>query len=108
VGRPISEKVAQLMKECSSRIFIFTGDKETTNPKGEKSIRPSDNVVFELGAGTILYGKKIVIFREDSVPFGSDLTAYGHITYEKDRLNTKTLELMIELIALSLVKFTPI
>jgi predicted nucleotide-binding protein len=107
MGRPISEKVAQLMRECSSGIFIFTGDEETTNAKGEKTTRPSDNVVFELGAGTILYGTKIVIFREDGVIFGSDFTAYGHITFEKDRLNAKTLELMRELIALGLVKFAP-
>ena len=107
MSRPISEKVAQLMRDCSSGIFIFTGDEETTNAKGEKITRPSDNVVFELGAGTIIYGTKIVIFREDGVTFGSDFTAYGHITFEKDKLNAKTLELMRELIALGLVKFAP-
>jgi hypothetical protein len=107
MGRPISEKVAQLMRECSSGIFIFTSDEETTNAKGEKIWRPSENVVFELGAGTVLYGSKIVIFREEEVTFGSDFTAYGHITSEKDKLNAKALELMRELIALGLVKFAP-
>jgi predicted nucleotide-binding protein len=69
--------------------------------------RPSDNVVFELGAGTVLYGKKIVIFREDGVSFGSDFTEYGHITFEKDKLDAKGLDLMKELIGLGFLAISP-
>ena len=54
-GRPISEKVAELMKECSSAIFIFTADEECVLQDGTKTYRPSDNVVYELGAASILY-----------------------------------------------------
>jgi len=106
-GRPISEKVAQLMRECTSGIFIFTADEETTDVQGEQVLRPSDNVVFELGAGIVLYGEKIVIFREDGVSFGSDFTAYGHITFEKDKLEAKAFELMKELIGLGFLQVTP-
>jgi len=106
-GRPISAKVAQLMRECTSGIFIFTADEETTDAQNNKILRPSDNVVFELGAGTILYGEKIVIFREEEVSFGSDFTAYGHITFEKDKLDAKAFELMKELIGLGFLQVTP-
>lgn len=106
-GRPISAKVAQLMRECTSGIFIFTADEETTDAQNNKILRPSDNVVFELGAGTILYGEKIVIFREEGVSFGSDFTAYGHITFEKDKLDAKAFELMKELIGLGFLQVTP-
>jgi predicted nucleotide-binding protein len=106
-GRPISTKVAQSMRNCTSGIFIFTADEETVDPQGNKVLRPSDNVVFELGAGTILYGDKIVIFREDGVSFGSDFTDYGHITFEKDKLDAKAFELMKELIGLGFLQVTP-
>lgn len=106
-GRPISAKVAQLMRNCTSGIFIFTADEETVDSQENKVLRPSDNVVFELGAGTILYGDKIVIFREDGVSFGSDFTDYGHITFEKDKLDAKAFELMKELISLGFLQVTP-
>ncbi len=106
-GRPIAEKVAQLMRECTSGIFIFTADEETTDVKGNKVLRPSDNVVFELGAGSLQYGDKIVIFREEGVDFGSDFTSYGHITFEKDKLDAKALDLMKELIGLGFLQVTP-
>ncbi|WP_019178632.1 TIR domain-containing protein [Methanomassiliicoccus luminyensis] len=106
-GRPISDKVAQLMKECSSGIFIFTADEETTGSQNIKVLRPSDNVVFELGAGIVLYSDKIVILREEGVSFGSDFTGYGYITFEKDKLDAKAFELMKELISLGFLQVTP-
>ena len=106
-GRPIGDKVAELMQECTSGIFIFTADEECSDGKGNKVLRPSDNVVFELGAGTLLFGTKIVIFREEGVDFGSDFTDYGHITFDKDKLDAKALDLMKELIGLGFLQVTP-
>jgi len=37
-GRPVGDKVASLMKQCTSGIFIFTADEETTDSKGRKVI----------------------------------------------------------------------
>ncbi|MEE9282927.1 MAG: TIR domain-containing protein [Nitrososphaerales archaeon] len=107
VGRAISSKVAQIMESCTSGIFIFTGDEEFTNPEGTSVSRPSENVIFELGAGTILFKGKIVIFREEGVSFGSDYTDYGHITFEKDKLDAKAFELMKELIGLGFLQVNP-
>lgn len=106
-GRAISSKVAELMRASGSGIFLFTADEETIDAHGNKVMRPSDNVVFELGAGTVLYGDKIVILREEGVSFGSDFTDYGHITFEKDRLDAKALDLIKELIGLGFLQVTP-
>ena len=97
-GRVISDKVIQLMRQCTSGIFIFTGDEETKDVEGKTILRLSDNVIFELGAGIMQYGDKIVIFREEGISFGSDFTSYGHITFEKDKLDAKGLDLVKELI----------
>ncbi len=106
-GRPISKKVMELMENCTSGIFIFTADEETTDSEGKTVLKPSDNVVFELGAATMQYKDKIVIFREDGVSFGSDFTDFGHITFQKDKLADRAFELMKELIALGFLQVTP-
>ncbi len=105
-GRPVSQKVSELMHECSSAIFIFTKDEETKDSDGNVVYRPSDNVVFELGAASVLYGKKIVIFKENGVSFGSDFKALGYIPFDTDQLGAKTVELMKELIGFGLLKIS--
>jgi len=105
-GRPVSQKVADTMMECSSGIFIFTGDEKLLDPQGKEIFRPSENVVFELGAGSVLYGKKIVIFKEEGVTFPTDFKEIGHISFETDRLDSKTPELMKELIGFGILKIS--
>jgi predicted nucleotide-binding protein len=106
-GRPISQKVADTMTSCSSAIFIFTADEEVTDSEGSKTYRPSDNVVYELGAAGVLYGKNIVIFKEEGVTFASDFSDLGYIHFEKDNLQAKTTDLLVELIGFGLLKITP-
>jgi predicted nucleotide-binding protein len=105
-GRPIGEKVAEEMKRCSAGIFIFTADEKSLDETGKESWRPSMNVVYELGAGSVLYGRRIVIFREEGVDFASDFRDFGYITFEKNKLDAKGLDLLKELGALEIIKFT--
>lgn len=107
VGRPISQKVADTMKNCTSAIVIFTADEEYTDTKGNKVFRPSDNAVYELGAASILYGKKIVILKEEGVTLSSDFSDLGHISFEKDRLDAKATDLMKEFLGFGLLKVIP-
>jgi len=46
-GRPISVKVADLMKNSTSGIFIFTADEKTIDQEGKEIWRPSQNVVHQ-------------------------------------------------------------
>jgi len=103
-GRPISEKVAETMKECTSGIFLFTGDEEVYDKSGGPLLRPSGNVIYELGAASVLYGKNIVIFKEEGVDFPTDFRDIGHITFEKNKLDAKTSELFRELIEFGILK----
>lgn len=103
-GRPISEKVAETMKACSAGIFIFTSDEEFTDASGEVVFRSSQNVVYELGAASLLYGRKIVILKETGVNFPSDFSDLGWIEFEKDSLDAKAMDLLKEMIALDALK----
>lgn len=106
-GRPISAKVAELMKNSTSGIFIFTADEKITDQEGNEIWRPSQNVVYELGAASVLYGNKIVIFKEKDVSFASDFSDLGYISFDKDQLDAKAADLMLELINLGFMQLTP-
>lgn len=108
-GRPISKKVAELMQdECSSGIFIFTADerflREQGNGATEEVWRPSENVVYELGAASILYENRIVIFKEKGVSFPSDFSDLGYIEFEKDQLVAELGSLFSELVGLDILE----
>ena len=103
-GRPISEKVADTMRQCSAGIFIFTADEHFENHTGETVSRPSQNVVYELGAASLLYGRKIVILKEAEVTFPSDFSDLGWIEFDKDALDAKAMDLLREMIALDAVR----
>lgn len=108
-GRPISKKVADLMElECSSGVFIFTADerflRETADGTTEEVWRPSENVVYELGAASILYDNRIVIFKEKSVSFPSDFSDLGYIEFEKDQLVAELGNLFSELVSLDILE----
>jgi hypothetical protein len=102
-GRPISAKVATLMKSCTAGIFVFTKDESFTNANGEEIWRPSENVVYELGAGNIEWGSKIIVLKESGVNFASDYQDIGYITFEGS-LSAKALEVIRELIGLGIVQ----
>ena len=103
-GRPISAKVAETMHQCSAGIFIFTADEQLKNRDNEIVSRPSENVVYELGAASLLYGRKIVILKEVGVSFPSDFRDLGWIEFEEDALDAKALDLLREMIALEALK----
>ncbi len=103
-GRPVSQKVAQLMKECSAGIFIFTPDEVFTNDKGETIYRPSENVIYELGAGAVLWGGKIVILKEETVFFPSDYSDLGYVAFSMANLASIQSNLLMELIGLDFVR----
>ena len=107
-GRPISRKVAELMNECSAGIFIFTKDEEffrlNETKEYEEVWRPSENVVYELGAENILWERKIIIVREEGVNFPSDFSDLGYITFKDGEIASKALEILKELIALDLIR----
>jgi len=102
--RPISQKVAETMHECGAAILIFTADEEFTDKDGNTVFRPSENVVYELGAASVLYGSRIIIFRDSRVQFPTNFRDIGYISFEPGQLGAKVNELFRELIGFGLIK----
>jgi predicted nucleotide-binding protein len=86
LGRPISGKVRGIMESCNCAILIFTADEEFQDKEGNSIWRPSENVVFELGATGYLYDNRIVIMKEDGVTFPSNFSDIGYVSFEKDKI----------------------
>jgi hypothetical protein len=75
-----------------------------TNDKGETIYRPSENVIYELGAGAVLWGGKIVILKEETVFFPSDYRDLGYVSFSMGNLASIQSNLLMELIGLDFVR----
>ena len=83
LGRPIGGKVKEIMESCNCAILIFTADEEFQDKEGQSMWRPSENVVYELGASGYLYGSRIVILKEEGVEFAANFRDFGYISFAR-------------------------
>lgn len=104
LGRPIGAKVKETMESCNCAVLIFTADEEFQKSDGSSIWRPSENVVYELGAAGYLYSNRIVIVKEDTVEFPANFRDLGYIAFEKDNLEAKSMDVLRELIGFGIVK----
>lgn len=105
-ARPIPQKVRETMQECGAAILIFTADKEYFDADGKSIWRPSENVSHELGAASVLYGERIVVFKEKGIDLASNFSSVGYIEFETDKLSDKGLDLFRELVSMGILKFS--
>lgn len=105
-GLPIPDKVAELMRQCSSAILIFTKDELFFDKDHSEVWRPSENVIHELGAASILYGGRIIILKERGINLPSNFSSIGYIEFDPEALAAKGIDLLKELIAFGLVRVT--
>lgn len=105
-ARPISQKVAETMRECGAAILVFTADKEYFDKDGNSIWRPSENVSHELGAASVLYGARIVVFKERGIELPSNFSSVGYVEFDKDKLSDKGIELFRELVSMKILKIS--
>ena len=105
-ARPIPQKVAETMRECGAAILVFTADKEYFDKDGQPIWRPSENVSHELGAASVLYGERIVVFKEKGIELPSNFSSVGYIEFEKDKLSDKGIELFRELVSMKILSIS--
>lgn len=106
LARPIPQKVAETMRDCGAAILVFTADKEYFDADGNSIWKASENVSHELGAASILYGERIIIFKEKGIDLPSNFSSVGYIEFEKDKLGDKGIELLRELIRMKILNFS--
>ena len=106
LGRPIGSKIRETMEACNCAILIFTADEEFQDLEGNTIWRPSENIVYELGAAGFLYDKRIVILKEEGVQLASNFNELGYIPFSRDQLESRSMEVLKELIGFGIVKIS--
>jgi hypothetical protein len=61
-------------------------------------------VVYELGAASVLYDRRIVIFKDRRVTFPSDFSDLGYIEFDEGQFGEKIGDLFSELVALDILE----
>jgi predicted nucleotide-binding protein len=105
-GRPISQKVRDVMEQCGAGILVFSADIEYFDKDGHSVWRPSENVSHELGAAAVMYDDRIIMFKEETVQLASNYSGIGYIEFEKDKLDAKMNELLRELVQLKMLRLS--
>jgi hypothetical protein len=103
-GRPISQKVREAMEECGAAILVFSADIEYFDKDNNPIWRPSENVSHELGAASVMYNDRIILFKEESISLASNYSGIGYIEFEKDKLDAKMAELLKELVSFKILR----
>ncbi len=103
LARPVSDKVRTAMKDCSAAVFIFTPDETLTDDQGKRVYKPSENVLHELGAASVLYDDKVVILKEKSIGLPSNISGLAHIPFDGENVKATFMDLYKELKAFGLL-----
>lgn len=104
LNRPISAKVRETMDQCGAAILIFSPDRQFFGRDGESVWLSSENVANELGATSVLYDDRVIVFKDDSVQLASNYSGVGYIPFETDKLDAKMPDLLRELLAMKILK----
>ena len=104
LGRPIPDKVREVMLSCNSAVLIFTKDEQFSDADGNTIWRPSENVIHELGAASFQYQDRVVILKEEGITLPSNFSSVGYISFDSGALQAKTMDILKELIGFGLVR----
>jgi predicted nucleotide-binding protein len=107
LGRPIPSKVKAIMLQCGSAILLFTKDEKFTDEGGSEIWRASENVVHELGAASFAYEDRVVILKEQGISLPTNFQSIGYIEFEENALESKSVDLLKELIGFGILKVSP-
>jgi hypothetical protein len=86
LGRPISEKVKDTFRPCGSAILSFTRDQRFHDDAGNEVWRPSENVVYQVGATSYEHDNRIGIFKEKGLGFPANFQNIGSIEFEPEAI----------------------
>jgi hypothetical protein len=107
LARPISQKVRDTMAQCGSAIVMFTRDEKLFDEEGSEVWRPSQNVVYELGAALYAYGQNVVILKEKGLSFASNYAGIGYIEFDAENIEAQAMDVIKELVGFKLLRIAP-
>ncbi len=102
-GLPISESVAEQIRQCSGAIFVIAADKDSdAHGKERVAISRRSVIDYELGAASLQFGRRIVILEDREASVDRDLGELEVIIFEKE-IEAVKLELLNSMLTARLV-----
>ena len=80
--QPVSSQVSEEMRNCTAAILVFAGD-DKPHGKGRKTA--GDKVLYQLGAASVLYGDRVVIFSEAGSKVTANVSVLSNVVFDRDR-----------------------
>ena len=96
-GHPISASMADEMRGCNAAVLVFTSE-------GDR--RASDSMYYQLGAASVLYGKRVVVVREDGVALPEGVSGLPAVALDAQRPEEAALPLVRELRQVGVIRVT--
>ena len=100
-AQPVPAQVSEEMRSCTAAILVFAGD---DTPKGKGGPAAGDRMLYQLGAASVLYGDRVVIFSEASLRLADDVTGLGKVVYDTEKPQEAGLALIRELHKAGVIK----
>jgi hypothetical protein len=85
---------------------VFTADRELRDADGNPVWLSSHDLAHELGAASVLYKGRIVMFKEAGVDLASNYSGIGYIEFEKGKLSAYAMDLFREIRHFGLIKIS--
>ena len=98
--QPVSAAVSNEMRSCSAAVLVFGGDDGPVDGGGDLT----SQMAYQLGAASVLYGNKVIVFREAGLEMGRDLTSLRAVEFEAERPEMAGLALLRELNRLGVIR----
>ena len=87
-AQPVSPKVSEAMKACSSAVLVLTANLPANVP---------DRMMFHVGAASALYSNKVVVLCENDTQARGPFAGLETISYSRDRPEDVGLALLLSL-----------
>jgi Predicted nucleotide-binding protein containing TIR-like domain len=95
VSKPVPEKVLDDMRACGAAIIHVGTEMKLLDPTGEEVAMLNANVLIEIGAAMMRYGRNFILLVEDGVELPSNLQGLYQVRYAGTELdNPATMKLL--------------
>ena len=99
--QPVPSQVSEEMRRCTAAVLVFTGDDK---PQGKGRKTAEDKVLYQLGAASVLYGDRVVIFSEAGSQVTANVSVLSNVVFDRDRPEEAGLALIRELHKAGVIK----
>jgi predicted nucleotide-binding protein len=87
VSKPVPDKVLDDMRSCGAAVIHVGVEQRLLDPAGEEVLVLNPNVLIEIGAAMMRYGRNFILLVEDGTSMPSNLQGLYEVRYSGGELD---------------------